>query len=308
METPQNQQIPDYREYAQAATPKSNRRRNVIIIVVAVVVLLVIVSAIYLLIKRQQGIRELEIIHDQQIEQTTRQVMVDVAECPEGVSEDDCLTQAVLRQARVATIIEVCEMLEGQQKDSCIWTIAQNEVDSDVCDSIVSDDTKQMCRDDVLFLLAEDSYLESDCQNISDESKKNSCLRLIEKNIINDNRCAEYGVDEEVCDQKSIFDQAIESNNLSLCQTLVDDEMRGECEGSVSLPAADSDGDGLDAVREAELGLDDNNPDFDGDGLTDGQEVDVYNTNPFDPDSDGDGFPDGTEVENGYNPLGSGSL
>jgi len=308
METEQNQQMPDYHEYAQAVAPKSNKQRNIIIVVIAAVVLLIIISAIYLLVKRQQGIQELEIIHDQQVEQSTRQVIIDVADCPESVSEEDCLTQAVLREAQTATIIEVCEMLEGQQKDNCIWTIAQSEVDSDVCDSIINGDTKEECHNDVLFRLAEDSYLEGDCQKISDESTKNSCLRLVEKNIVNDNKCAEYGVDEVLCDQKSIFDQAVEESNPSLCQSLVDDEMRGECEGSVTIPPADNDGDGLDSDIESELGLDDNNSDVDGDGLTDGEEVNTYNTDPLNPDSDGDSFPDGTEVENGYNPLGEGSL
>ena len=31
----------------------------------------------------------------------------------------------------------------------------------------------------------------------------------------------------------------------------------------------------------------------DGDGLCDGDEVNVHNTNPLDPDTDGDGLPDG---------------
>ena len=37
-------------------------------------------------------------------------------------------------------------------------------------------------------------------------------------------------------------------------------------------------------------------PDQDGDGLTDGEEVNFYLTDPLDPDSDGDGFDDGVEV------------
>lgn len=93
----------------------------------------------------------------------------------------------------------------------------------------------------------------------------------------------------------------------------------------------DTDKDGLPDVREKELGTDPNNPDTDGDGLTDGQEVLVYHTNPLksdtdgdglsdgdevlvwktdplNPDTDGDGYPDGEEVQSGYNPLGRGKL
>lgn len=93
----------------------------------------------------------------------------------------------------------------------------------------------------------------------------------------------------------------------------------------------DSDKDGLDDVREKEIGTNpqiadtDNdglsdgdevivyktNPliaDTDADGLSDGDEVLIWHTNPLNPDSDGDTYLDGEEVRNGYNPLGAGKL
>ncbi len=48
--------------------------------------------------------------------------------------------------------------------------------------------------------------------------------------------------------------------------------------------------------------------DSDRDGLTDGDELNIWMTNPNIPDTDGDGFSDGDEVRNGYNPLGAGKL
>jgi outer membrane protein OmpA-like peptidoglycan-associated protein len=59
---------------------------------------------------------------------------------------------------------------------------------------------------------------------------------------------------------------------------------------------ADDDKDGLTNCEEELLGLDPNNPDTDGDGLTDGDEVLKYKTNPLKADSDGDGLSDGDEV------------
>ncbi|NHJ03873.1 MAG: hypothetical protein EAX90_03555 [Candidatus Heimdallarchaeota archaeon] len=70
---------------------------------------------------------------------------------------------------------------------------------------------------------------------------------------------------------------------------------------------SDPDEDGLNNQAEALLGTDPFNPDTDGDGLTDGEEVlfvndgsvegqDGYGTNPLDPDSDNDGISDGAEV------------
>ncbi len=62
----------------------------------------------------------------------------------------------------------------------------------------------------------------------------------------------------------------------------------------------DSDNDGLTDEMEMELGTDPNNPDTDGDGLTDGEEVNEYGTDPLEADTDGDGLSDGEEV-NSYN-------
>jgi outer membrane protein OmpA-like peptidoglycan-associated protein len=60
--------------------------------------------------------------------------------------------------------------------------------------------------------------------------------------------------------------------------------------------ASDNDGDGLTKREEKELGTDPNNPDTDGDGLKDGEEVRTYFTNPLNPDTDGDSLTDGDEV------------
>ncbi|NWF69257.1 MAG: protein kinase [Chloroflexi bacterium] len=59
-----------------------------------------------------------------------------------------------------------------------------------------------------------------------------------------------------------------------------------------TLDASDTDGDGLNAAREAEFGTDPLNPDTDGDGLSDGVEVIQFDTDPLNPDSDSDGVPD----------------
>lgn len=59
---------------------------------------------------------------------------------------------------------------------------------------------------------------------------------------------------------------------------------------------SDADGDGLTADEEAALGTDPNNPDTDGEGLSDGREVKEIGSNPLLIDTDGDGVTDGDEV------------
>lgn len=59
----------------------------------------------------------------------------------------------------------------------------------------------------------------------------------------------------------------------------------------------DSDEDGLLDRDEEKLGTNPDNPDTDGDGLKDGEEVTTFSTNPLNADTDGDGLQDGQEVK-----------
>lgn len=66
----------------------------------------------------------------------------------------------------------------------------------------------------------------------------------------------------------------------------------------------DTDRDGLTDDFEEKIGTDPNNPDTDGDGLKDGEEVNAYKTDPKNPDTDADGLQDGAEVKTySTNPL-----
>lgn len=58
----------------------------------------------------------------------------------------------------------------------------------------------------------------------------------------------------------------------------------------------DKDMDGLIRKIEKEIGTDPSNPDTDGDGLNDGDEFNIYKSNPLSADTDGDGLKDGDEV------------
>ena len=73
-----------------------------------------------------------------------------------------------------------------------------------------------------------------------------------------------------------------------------------------TLPFEDPDRDALTNLQEFQTGTDPNNPDTDGDGLTDGDEVNKYNTQPLLADTDGDLIPDGVEIQTGTNPLNAG--
>lgn len=64
----------------------------------------------------------------------------------------------------------------------------------------------------------------------------------------------------------------------------------------------DSDEDGISNSDEVSLGTNPSIADSDGDGLSDGAEVNTFGTNPLDPDSDKGGVNDGDEVNRGTDP------
>lgn len=65
----------------------------------------------------------------------------------------------------------------------------------------------------------------------------------------------------------------------------------------------DFDNDGLTNLEEYQLDTDPWSADTDGDGLSDGDEVNIYGSDPLNPDTDGDGIMDGDEIYLGIDPT-----
>lgn len=89
------------------------------------------------------------------------------------------------------------------------------------------------------------------------------------------------------------------------------DNLTDEEEGvlGTDINLKDSDDDGLSDYEEVKIyNTAANKVDTDSDGLSDYEEVKIYQTDPNKADSDEDGYSDGGEVKSGYNPLGDGKL
>jgi len=106
---------------------------------------------------------------------------------------------------------------------------------------------------------------------------------------------------EPVIEEPAVEEPIVEDNTENIIGDMNNDTILfGE--------PVDSDKDGLDDIREEELGTNPNNSDTDNDELDDASEVLIWKTNPNNPDTDGDGYTDGTEIKAGYNPLGPGKI
>ena len=99
-----------------------------------------------------------------------------------------------------------------------------------------------------------------------------------------------------VVDDMGLINESNETNN-SLIKDVTVTEKR------IFDPNADYDEDGIINSLELILGTEVENPDTDGDKLSDGEEQNTYHTNPLSPDTDGDGIYDETEIKISSDPL-----
>jgi hypothetical protein len=92
------------------------------------------------------------------------------------------------------------------------------------------------------------------------------------------------------------------ASTVKHCSAITLDQYKDFCLAKVNaggwkgVAYLDSDNDGVTDWNDLFMGLDPKNPDTDGDGLSDGDEMSVYHTNPIEKDTDGDGLTDYQEV------------
>lgn len=110
------------------------------------------------------------------------------------------------------------------------------------------------------------------------------------------------------------FDSAMDADGIyaALQGTAIDMDVAGLdfftgyglIQATGALQSLDGDGDGLSDGDEVNVhGTDPLSTDTDDDGLSDGDEVNVHGTDPLSTDTDSDGMPDGWEIANGLAPL-----
>lgn len=220
------------------------------------------------------------------------------AECDQG--DTACLERARADAARKLGVSQACDELAGESFATCVNLIAQDKQDPEVCKALAGDE-QTTCLDTVYLLQANTNLQLATCDRISVGATAAACRTQVKATLVAAGKCTEAGVDASVCAAADTLEAAIATGDPAACAALVGEEQQYACEQGIN--SVDEDHDGLVLADEVELGLSDNLADIDADGLSDGDEVHTYATNPALADTDGDGYSDGVEVAGGYDPL-----
>ncbi len=120
-----------------------------------------------------------------------------------------------------------------------------------------------------------------------------------EKQILSKEVAKLYGIDSE----KEDFDNDGLNNYIEIYVTGTDPALADSDKDGINDADEDYDGDGITNIEEVQIGTDLDKIDSDKDDISDYEEINIYNTNPCDYDTDDDSLSDGDEVVLGLNPL-----
>lgn len=278
------------------------KTRNIIYLISALFVVAVLILVIVRLAVRP-GARE----HKELVEQSISAIDRARVSCNGEQNPEGCFTATINREARRLHDASLCKALEGKAFTSCVSLVALDGEDPDVC-RLLSGKEQKSCADGAYFRLATGALDLQMCESITTETLKERCRTNIEREVVRLGQCSKYGVDDILCSDADEYRRAVASGDPLSCDRFNDDIKELCLFDMGDALQADEDLDGLSLVQEREHGTDSAAYDTDRDGLSDGEEVSVYKTNPLETDTDGDGFADGEEVEKGYNPNGDGRL
>ncbi len=247
--------------------------------------------------------------------------------------------KCLIRLIECSKSVDMCKRLSNHSaQESCIGGVAIALKDQSICDEFKSEPYEyQECMDRVNAFLAPDKSVFIDeageirgveieeCAKAKTLEYSKLCVGnvLKEGNVLvgyTDNETFEnnwndfyyyrIAVTEEDCNNiilkgaKNACINMVENPDLSYYdydEDNVSDEKELWFSTDPSNP--DTDGDGLTDYDEIlNYHIDPTSPDTDSDGLTDYEEVEIYKTHPNKPDTDGDGIWDGVEVKNRTNP------
>ena len=178
--------------------------------------------------------------------------------------------------ARQVGFVDGCKCLDDGPLANCVSLIASDAADPNVC-VILNGEEKALCVDRANTASAIKDGKFSSCETVADATLRAGCEAVIMEKARLTSNCAAFGVPDSVCAATGT-DMAVASGDIKACDSLSEEE-KGAC---------------LDMFYSI---------DSDVDGLSDGDELAKYFTDPKNPNTDGDGYTDGDEVLSGHDPL-----
>ncbi len=255
----------------------------------SVLVALLVIVGIVLFVRSRQSAE----LDQQRMERTLSQVERLLESCDQKEDPEACREQRLREAAQGTALLEVCEMIEDTKaQNDCIWRLAREQNTIQACDAISEPELVQACRDNLTYLAVKKDPLNQSCESIVSQRLKSQCERMVLDKRIETEGC-ESVYDAEYCQNYELLQRAISQDDYALCERISDSNLYSECLLVVENPIASAPAEPVDT---------------DDDGLSDQDEITIWGTDPSNPDTDGDGFLDGQEVESGYNPLGEGAL
>lgn len=281
-------------------TPRNIPWKPVAIIASAVVLaIILIVGAVWFVRSRQERIRE-EIAYERLSAQVDKALLsCDSAKDPQG-----CKDAYVKDAAAEQGVAELCgKSSTAEAVDDCVWQAAVEKADPEMCEVMNDAETAKKCQDGIYMSVATAGSNLAGCDNISDATVRERCVASISRAIAEEKGCEGTGIDASICAELSEESFMRTVSDPDDCLSFEEDEEKlVECLEIVG--SGDRDQDGLAASDEDAFGSSDYSFDTDTDGLSDGDEVHVWGSDPTNPDSDGDTYLDGAEVAAGYDPMG----
>lgn len=257
--------------------------------VIAVGIGVVALGLVFVLLRNVHQARQPLLDHAKSETEAQERIARGLLACQETQDPVRCAEQMTFREAETLGRVALCEALEGPSHVTCVTLVAQATLDREDCRTLDGVD-RNICEDDVTTRLAERDLDPRLCAGVQQEDGRARCTERVTAAVVASGACAEHGVDPFLCEEQSLYLRALETADPTLCDRLEDADRQRGCREDARRSAGDPE--------------DDVNPnqDSDGDGLLDSEETAIYGTNPQAADTDGDGYSDGQEVQNGFDP------
>lgn len=210
----------------------------------------------------------------------------------------------VIKEAIEKKDINLCNDLGIEAKDQCFFFFANSSSDQRFCDHIIDSELKTQCLETLSSQMAIANKNLNQCMAITADNLKQNCLIGILQQQTDLKFCDSLVAVQKVLCQDLIYTNlAINYNDITLCNQIMDENYKTNCQISLKNLPQDSDQDGLLDIEEISYGLNPFAVDSDNDNLGDLAEIRQYKTDPVNKDTDNDSIDDDQEIRLGTNPL-----